>query len=172
MTHLGSNLDTVATFRPGEKLLLDLYDAPEEVKRACARHGLTLLSVNTAIGDGPDGHRGLAAVPGREAEFAALADQAIGWAQAAGGTAVHVLAGLVPKAVNLLVNLSHWECGNAVCKGVSFTYGSGFPALWSHENINEETHDDQAKRVLPDTPVLRPRDAGPRPLAGPRGAGG
>jgi 5-methyltetrahydrofolate--homocysteine methyltransferase len=33
MTDLGGNLDVVSTFRPAEKLLFDLYDHPEEVKR-------------------------------------------------------------------------------------------------------------------------------------------
>lgn len=33
MTDLGGNLDVLSTFRPGEKLLLDLYDAPDDVKR-------------------------------------------------------------------------------------------------------------------------------------------
>jgi 5-methyltetrahydrofolate--homocysteine methyltransferase len=33
MTDLGGNLDVVSTFRPGEQLLLDLYDRPDEVKR-------------------------------------------------------------------------------------------------------------------------------------------
>ena len=33
MTDLGGNLDILATFRPSEKLLFDLYDHPEEVKR-------------------------------------------------------------------------------------------------------------------------------------------
>lgn len=33
MTDLGGNLDVLSSFRPGEKLLLDLYDEPEEVKR-------------------------------------------------------------------------------------------------------------------------------------------
>jgi len=33
MTDLGGNLDILATFRPGDKLLLDLYDSPEKVKR-------------------------------------------------------------------------------------------------------------------------------------------
>lgn len=33
MTDLGGNLDLVSTFRPGTKLLLDLYDAPREVER-------------------------------------------------------------------------------------------------------------------------------------------
>ena len=32
MTDLGGNLDLLASFRPGEKLLLDLYDKPEAVK--------------------------------------------------------------------------------------------------------------------------------------------
>jgi 5-methyltetrahydrofolate--homocysteine methyltransferase len=33
MTDLGGNLDILAAFRPGEKLLLELYDSPDEVKR-------------------------------------------------------------------------------------------------------------------------------------------
>lgn len=45
------------------------------------------------------------------------------------------------KFVSMLVNLTHHECNNAVCKQVSFTYGTGFPALWRHENLNEETHE-------------------------------
>lgn len=45
------------------------------------------------------------------------------------------------KLITFWVNLTHHECNNAVCKQVSFTYGSGFPALWSHENLNDETHE-------------------------------
>jgi pimeloyl-ACP methyl ester carboxylesterase len=48
---------------------------------------------------------------------------------------------LIAKIITLLVNLTHHECNNAVCKQVSFTYGSGFPALWSHKNLNEATHE-------------------------------
>ena len=48
---------------------------------------------------------------------------------------------LTAKAVSLLVNATHHECKNAVCKQVSFTYGTGFPALWRHENINNDTHE-------------------------------
>lgn len=33
MTDLGGNLDILASFRPGEQLLLDLYDCPDQVKR-------------------------------------------------------------------------------------------------------------------------------------------
>lgn len=44
------------------------------------------------------------------------------------------------KLINAMVMLTHHECDNPVCKLVSFTYGSGFPALWSHRNLNEQTH--------------------------------
>lgn len=39
------------------------------------------------------------------------------------------------------VRATHHECDNTVCKMVSFTYGSGWPALWSHENLDDATHD-------------------------------
>jgi len=48
---------------------------------------------------------------------------------------------LAAKAISLMVLMAHHECRNPVCKQVSFTYGSGFPALWSHENLNDATHD-------------------------------
>ncbi len=47
----------------------------------------------------------------------------------------------IARVVASLVWLSHHECNNAVCKGVSFTYGTGFPALWSHANLNDATHE-------------------------------
>ncbi|HTC22640.1 MAG TPA: esterase [bacterium] len=49
--------------------------------------------------------------------------------------------GFVPKMVDAVVQLTHHECQNPVCKEVSFTYGSGFPALWSHANLNDATHE-------------------------------
>jgi pimeloyl-ACP methyl ester carboxylesterase len=45
------------------------------------------------------------------------------------------------KLVSLITDLSHHECDNGVCKQVSLTYGSGFPALWRHENITDATHE-------------------------------
>ncbi|MGA2015671.1 MAG: esterase [Opitutaceae bacterium] len=45
------------------------------------------------------------------------------------------------KAIALTVAAVHHECHNPVCKQVSFTYGSGFPALWSHANLNDDTHE-------------------------------
>lgn len=48
---------------------------------------------------------------------------------------------LAAKMISFLVTLTHHECDNAVCKQVSFTYGTGWPALWRHENLNDETHE-------------------------------
>jgi hypothetical protein len=48
---------------------------------------------------------------------------------------------LPAKLIDLLVRLTHHECDNPVCKHVSFTYGAGFPSLWSHENLGPETHE-------------------------------
>ena len=48
---------------------------------------------------------------------------------------------LAAKAVVAFVRLTHRECRHTVCRMVSFTYGAGFPALWSHENITDATHD-------------------------------
>ena len=45
------------------------------------------------------------------------------------------------RALRGLVRLTHRECDNAVCRMVSFTYGSGSPALWSHAHLDDATHD-------------------------------
>jgi len=49
--------------------------------------------------------------------------------------------GLVPNLIKGLVALTHHECDNAVCKQASFTFGTGAPTLWRHENLNAETHE-------------------------------
>ncbi len=75
------------------------YAVPaEDVAAACRRNGIALLGINTNVGSGDDPHVGLAAVPGREKDFAALFDQAVTYAATAGGTAVHAMAGRVPEA--------------------------------------------------------------------------
>lgn len=45
------------------------------------------------------------------------------------------------RAIVGLVRLTHRECDNIVCRMVSFTYGTGFPCLWSHANLDPATHD-------------------------------
>jgi pimeloyl-ACP methyl ester carboxylesterase len=49
--------------------------------------------------------------------------------------------GFVPRLLKGLVRLTHHECDNAVCRFSSFTYGTGFPVLWRHENLNDAIHD-------------------------------
>ncbi|HEX3232862.1 MAG TPA: hypothetical protein VHR41_01610 [Gemmatimonadales bacterium] len=49
--------------------------------------------------------------------------------------------GLLPKMITAFVKLTHHECDNLVCRYASFTYGTGFPTLWRHENLNRETHE-------------------------------
>jgi len=71
------------------------YDhAPSAVKAELDRHGLTQLGLNTAAGRA--GEFGLAAVPGREQDFAIYFQQSLDYIVAIGGTAIHCLAGKVP----------------------------------------------------------------------------
>lgn len=49
--------------------------------------------------------------------------------------------GLLSRAIVAFVRATHRECDNTVCRMVSFTYGTGWPALWSHDNLDETTHD-------------------------------
>jgi len=71
------------------------YDhSASAVKAEIDRHGLHMLGVNTAPGRA--GEMGLAAVPGRESDFALAFKQALDFAVGVGGTAIHCLAGVVP----------------------------------------------------------------------------
>jgi hydroxypyruvate isomerase len=71
------------------------YDVPaEQVRDACARHGLVLLGINSWRGDAAKGEFGFGALPGREADCQASVDQAIAYCRDAGGRAIHVMAGV------------------------------------------------------------------------------
>jgi hydroxypyruvate isomerase len=71
------------------------YDhAPGVLKAEIDRNGVAVLGLNTALGR--PGEAGLAAVPGRERDFAPLFLQALDYVVAIGGNAVHCLAGVVP----------------------------------------------------------------------------
>ena len=48
---------------------------------------------------------------------------------------------VLPKALHAFALATHHECDNEVCRLASFTYGVGWPTLWRHENLNDETHD-------------------------------
>jgi hydroxypyruvate isomerase len=72
---------------------LPYEQAPSEVKAEIKRHGVAVLGLNTPLGR--PGEAGLAAVPGREQEFATLFRQALDYIVAIGGRSVHCLAGTV-----------------------------------------------------------------------------
>jgi 2-dehydrotetronate isomerase len=73
------------------------YDhEPLVVREACAKAGVRLLAINTRPGDTANGEFGMGCDPARRAAFRASVEEAARWNGAAGGTAIHVLAGMVP----------------------------------------------------------------------------
>jgi hydroxypyruvate isomerase len=92
------------------------------LKAEIARHGLAMLGINTERGG--EGQFGLAAVPNREREFDALFTQALDYIVAAGGRAIHCLAGFVPvnerpaAERTLIANLSR-AADRAADKGIT-----------------------------------------------------
>jgi 2-dehydrotetronate isomerase len=87
------------------------YDVPAaETKAALEETGLPMLGLNTRRGDLSNGHNGLAALPGREADARATIDEALAYAGAVSASAVHVMAGFSggPRARSTFcANLAH-----------------------------------------------------------------
>jgi 2-dehydrotetronate isomerase len=77
------------------------YDhAPTEVAGWLAAAGLQNVLFNMPPGDWAKGERGLAALPGREAEFRAGVAKALEYAAALGTPRLHAMAGLVPEGAD------------------------------------------------------------------------
>jgi len=68
----------------------------DEVADAARRAGVQVVLHNLPAGDMAAGERGIACLPGREAEVRAGVEQAIGYASAAGCPRLNCLAGLAP----------------------------------------------------------------------------
>jgi len=81
----------------GVEFLFPYAFAAADIADALRRNRLELVLFNTVPGDFDRGERGLAALPGREAEFLAGVDRAIEYARALGCPRVHAMAGLVPE---------------------------------------------------------------------------
>jgi hydroxypyruvate isomerase len=75
------------------------FDAGEIAKRL-ARASVPLVLFNAPPGRTESGERGLASLPGREADFAAGLEQAVRYAQATGCRRVHIMAGLMPAGAD------------------------------------------------------------------------
>jgi 2-dehydrotetronate isomerase len=83
-------------FKAIEYLFPYAFDAHELAGRL-ADQGLQQVLFNAPPGDWDAGERGLACLPGREAEFRSSIDQALGYAQALNCPRIHVMAGLAPQ---------------------------------------------------------------------------
>ena len=70
--------------------------APSAVGAEIEKHGVTMLNINTPPPRPGDSGPGLAALPGREADFWAHFTQALDYVAAIGGTSIHTMAGIVP----------------------------------------------------------------------------
>jgi hydroxypyruvate isomerase len=78
------------------------YEFPAvEIARRLVQCDLTPVLFNLPPGDLAKGERGLAALPGREAEFDKSLDLALDYARAIGCPRLHVMAGLMPAAREL-----------------------------------------------------------------------
>ena len=98
------------------------YDVPPgDIVTALRDTGLRMLGLNTRRGDVAAGERGLAALPGREAEARASIDEAIAYAAATGTAAVHVMAGVAqgPEAEATFRESLRHACREATPHGIT-----------------------------------------------------
>lgn len=78
--------------------LFPYAQSPAEVKAGVREAGVAMILLNTPLGDVANGERGLAAVPGREADFRRDFDRAMNYAVDVGVPMIHVMAGVVDAA--------------------------------------------------------------------------
>lgn len=81
------------------EFLFPYAHAPAEIGLRLADNGLIAVLFNVPPGDADAGERGLACIPGREAEFRAGVMRALEYASALAVTNVHVMAGIAPAGV-------------------------------------------------------------------------
>ena len=67
------------------------------IKKGLDDTGIRMILLNTPLGDAAKGERGLAAVPGRQADFRANFDRALAYALPLGVPMIHVMAGVVSE---------------------------------------------------------------------------
>ena len=102
------------------------YEHPAaELRARLDANGLVQALFNAPPGDWAAGERGIAALPGREAEFRAAFGRALEYAGVIGNDRIHVMAGLIPADADrarcratYLENLSH-AAGAAAAQGIT-----------------------------------------------------
>ena len=116
MPQLAANLSTLFTEQP----VLDRYDAAaaagfravecqfpyavpaEAIRERLDGLGLVQVLLNTPAGHAAAGERGLAALPGRVADFQTALQQALHYARTIGCPRIHVMAGVRPEGASLV----------------------------------------------------------------------
>lgn len=99
------------------------YDtSADSVRNACKRLDLTLLAANTPLGQ--PGESGLAALPGREADFKKVFTDALAWCLSAGASAIHVMPGVIEEsqraaATQTMINNLQWAADLAAPEGIT-----------------------------------------------------
>ena len=104
------------------------YDHPaEEIAQQLKAHRLENVLFNMPPGDWAGGERGIACLPGREAEFREGVTKAIRYANILGTPRLHVMAGLLPAGADpaahratYVANLRH-ACEEAAGHGITVT---------------------------------------------------
>ncbi len=94
-----------------------------DLAQRLADHGLQQVLFNAPPGDWDAGERGLACLPGREAEFRAGFAQALDYAQALACPRVHVMAGLAPAGADPAALQATYETNLAWAAELAATAG-------------------------------------------------
>lgn len=84
----------------GVEYLFPYEHSPETIASRLEEHGLTNVLFNLPPGDWSAGERGVAALPGRETEFAEGLEQALHYARALGCERLHAMAGIPGPGVD------------------------------------------------------------------------
>lgn len=100
------------------------YDfAAADIAQRLQDHGLQQVLFNAPPGDWAAGERGLACLPGREAEFRAGFAQALDYAQALNCPRIHVMAGLTPTGAERAALQATYEANLAWAADMAGTAG-------------------------------------------------
>jgi hydroxypyruvate isomerase len=84
----------------GVEILMPYEQGEAEIAARLDRAGLTLALINLPPGDVARGERGLAALPGRESDFADALETALRYAGATGCRRLHCQSGIVPAGTD------------------------------------------------------------------------
>lgn len=141
MLKLAANLDWLYTELPfldrfaaaardgfgAVEILFPFAHARDALHAQLRAHGLQLALLNAPPGDWAAGERGLACLPGREAEFRTAIELALAWATALACPRVHVMAGLLPAGAEradvqpLYIANLRWAAAQAAAAGLALS---------------------------------------------------